>query len=219
MSNYAIKYFNEFYTGGRELGNHFITKVLQRIKRLSGYIENPKIPLFSSDLEGACQSLGSVGMNLTNLRLMMILVLSFMGFLRFNQLSNLKRSDFISGSISDFISHWFHLAKFNSNLCLLDLTKRYFVLAGIDKQCKKYIFRVIEITKNGQKQMEIDNPISYTTVRGHVFELLANIGLDLKKFGLYSLQSGGASAAPNLGVNDRLFKKYGWWTSGKVKDR
>ena len=60
MSNYAIKYFNEFYTGGRELGNHFITKVLQRIKRLSGYIENPKIPLFSSDLEGACQSLGSV---------------------------------------------------------------------------------------------------------------------------------------------------------------
>ena len=34
-------------------------------------------------------------MNLKNLRLMMILVLSFMGFLRFSELSNLKRSDFI----------------------------------------------------------------------------------------------------------------------------
>ena len=34
-------------------------------------------------------------MNLTNSRLMMILVLSSMGFLRFSDLSNLKRSDFI----------------------------------------------------------------------------------------------------------------------------
>ena len=34
-------------------------------------------------------------MNLTNSRLMMILVLSFMGFLRFSELSNLKRSDVI----------------------------------------------------------------------------------------------------------------------------
>ena len=34
-------------------------------------------------------------MNLTNSRLMMILVISFMGFLRFSELSNLKRSDVI----------------------------------------------------------------------------------------------------------------------------
>ena len=27
MSYYAIKYINEFFTGGRELGSHFITKV------------------------------------------------------------------------------------------------------------------------------------------------------------------------------------------------
>ena len=34
-------------------------------------------------------------MNLTNSRLMMILVISFTGFLRFSELSNLKRSDVI----------------------------------------------------------------------------------------------------------------------------
>ena len=161
MSNYAIKYFNEFYTGGRELESRFITKVLEGIKRPSGYTENPKIPLSSSDLEGARQCLGSVEMNLTELRLMMILILSFVGFFRFNELSILNRSDFISGSISDFISYWLHLDKLNSNLCPLDLTKRYFVLARIYNQCEKYIFRVIKITKNGQKQRKIDNPISY----------------------------------------------------------
>ena len=64
---------------------------------------------------------------------------------------------------------------------------------------------------------KIDKPLSYTTVRGHVLELLANIGLDPKKLGLHSLRSG-ASAAANLGVNDRLFKKHGRWKSDKVKD-
>ena len=102
--------------------------------------------------------------------------------------------------------HWLHLAKLNLNLCTLDLTRRYFVLAGIEN------------TKNGQKLRKIDKPPSYTTIRGYVLDLLANIGLDPKKFGLYSLRSGGASVAANLGVNDRLFKKHGKWKSDKVKD-
>ena len=222
MSYYAIKYFNEFFTGGRELGSHFITKVLEGIKRLSGYTENPKSPLSSSDLKRAFQYLGGVEMNLTNSRLMMmILVLSFMGFLRFSELSNLKRSDFILHNTHMLIfiqksktdiyrkGYWFHLAKLNSNLCPLDLTKRYFVLTGIDKQSDKYIFRGIENSKNGQKLRKIDKPLSYTTVRGQVLDFLANIGLDPKKFGLHGLRSGRASAAANFGVNDRLFKKHG----------
>ena len=95
MSYYAIKYFNEFFTGGRELRCHFVTKVLKGTKRLSGYTENPKSPLSNSDLKRAFQYLGGVEMNLANSRLMMILILYFMGFLRFSELSNLKRSDFI----------------------------------------------------------------------------------------------------------------------------
>ena len=146
------------------------------------------------------------------------------------ELSNLKRSDFIlhnthvsiftEKSKSDIYrkGHWLHLAKLSSNLCPLDLTKRYFVLDRIDKQCDKCIFRGIEHTKNGQRLRKIDKPLSYTTVRGHVLDLLANICLDPKKFGLRSLLSGGASAAANLGVNDRLFKKHGRWKSDKVKD-
>ena len=147
-----------------------------------------------------------------------------MGFLRFSKLSNLKRSDFIlhNTHMSIFIEksktdiyrkgQSLHLAKLNSNFCPLDLTKRYFVLAGIDKQCDKYISRRIKNTKNCQKLRKIDKPLSYTTLRGHILDLLANIGLNLKKFGLHSLRSGGAlAAAANLGVNNRLFKKHGGW--------
>ena len=66
MSYYAIKYLNEFFTGGRKLGSHFITMVLEGIKQLSGYTENPKSPISISDLERAFQYLGGVEMNLIN---------------------------------------------------------------------------------------------------------------------------------------------------------
>ena len=110
-------------------------------------------------------------------------------FLRFSELSNLKRGDFIlhNTQMSTFIEkiktgiyrkgHWLHLAKLNSNLCPSDLTKRYFILVGINKQCDKYIFRGIENTKNDQMLKKIDKPLSYTTVRCHVVNLLPNIGL------------------------------------------
>ena len=205
-------------------------EVLEGIKRITGYTENLKSPLSSSDLKRAFQYQGGVEMNLTNSRLMMILVLSFMGFPRFSDVSNLKRSDFIihNAHMSIFIEksktdidrkwHWLHLAKLNSNLFLLDLTRRYFVLAGIDNQCDEYIFRGIENTKTVQKPRKIDKPLRYTTIRGHVLDFLANIGLDSKNFGLHSLRSSGALATANLGVNDRLFKKHGRWKSDKVKD-
>ena len=92
-------------------------------------------------------------------------------------------------------------------------------MAGIDKQCDKYIFRRIESTKNCHKLRKIGKPLNYTTLRGHILDLLANIGLDPKKFRLHSLRSGGAlAAAANLGANNRLFKKQGGWKSDKVKD-
>ena len=125
---------NLSFTVGEELGSHFITKVLEGIKKLSTNRENAKSTLSSSDLKRVFQYLGGVKMKLTNSRLMMILALSFMGFLRFNELSNLKCIDFkrINTHMSIFTEksktgiyregHWLHLAKLNSNLRPLDLT-------------------------------------------------------------------------------------------------
>ena len=38
------------------------------------------------------------------------------------------------------------------------------------------------------------------------------------KFGLHSLRSGGASAAANSGVSDRLIGKHGRWSSNSSRD-
>ena len=60
--------------------------------------------------------------------------------------------------------------------------------------------------------------LSYTRCLDLFKEALRSVGLDPKNFGLHSLRAGGASAAANIGVPDRLFKKHGRWRSETAKD-
>ena len=48
--------------------------------------------------------------------------------------------------------------------------------------------------------------------------MVQRIGLKKKNFGLHSLRSGGATAAANEGVPDRLFKRHGRRKSENAKD-
>ena len=47
---------------------------------------------------------------------------------------------------------------------------------------------------------------------------LRELGYDAKQFGLHSLRAGGATAAANAGVQDRLFKRHGHSRSETAKD-
>ena len=64
----------------------------------------------------------------------------------------------------------------------------------------------------------LNQPISYSTARTGCLKLVAKIGLDPNDFGLHSARSGGATAAANRGVPDRLFKRHGRWVSESAKD-
>ena len=55
-------------------------------------------------------------------------------------------------------------------------------------------------------------------MRVTILEGLLNIGVKYKRFGVHNIHSGGATAAANLGVKDRVFKKHGRCKSEKVKD-
>ena len=161
---------------------------------------------------------------------MLLCVLSFMGFLRFSEVINLKYSDiilkethmsiFIEKSKTDVYreGYWMHLSKLQSALRPIKLFKKYTEAAKIKESEEKFIFRQICHSKQGFKLKDQDKPISYTTVRDILLSNLKNIGLDKTQFGLHSLRSGGATAAANLGINDRLFQKHGRWKSEKVKN-
>ena len=55
-------------------------------------------------------------------------------------------------------------------------------------------------------------------MRELLLEKLEKIGLNPKQYGLHSLRAGGATAAANAGVPDRLFKRHGRWYSENAKD-
>ena len=161
---------------------------------------------------------------------MLLCVLSFMGMLSFCEVIKLKNSNiilkethmsiFIEKSKTDVYreDYWMHLSKLQSALCPIKLFRKYTEAAKIKESEEKFSFRQICHSKQGFKVIDLDKPISYTTVRDILLTSLKNIGLDKTQFGLQSLRSGEATAAANVGINDRFFQKHGRWRSEKVKN-
>ena len=95
------------------------------------------------------------------------------------------------------------IARTASKTCPVAMTERYVKLAGISGCSNLNLFRGIVRTKNGIK-LRSQGGLSYTRMRELLLEKLAHLGLDTKVYGLHSLRSGGATAAANAGVPDRL---------------
>ena len=97
------------------------------------------------------------------------------------------------------------------------MLEQYITRAEIDLSSELHLFRGISHTKKGEKLRV--TPISYTRLREIVKTKLEEIGVDGGKYGLHSFRAGGAMAAANNGIPDRLFKQHGRWKSETAKDR
>jgi hypothetical protein len=92
------------------------------------------------------------------------------------------------------------------------MLKSYLLQANIANNSQEFIFRSVTFCKSTNTYLlRRSSPLSYTRAR-------ESLGFDKSKFGLYSLRAGGATAAANAGINDRLFKKHGRWASDFAKD-
>ena len=60
--------------------------------------------------------------------------------------------------------------------------------------------------------------ISYSCLRDLFRKKLSDLGFPPNEFGLHSLCAGGATAAANAEVPDRMFKRHGHWKSENAKD-
>ena len=72
-------------------------------------------------------------------------------------------------------------------------------------------------TKGGEYLRDY-GAISYMTLQEQFKAKMKYLGYQEDKFGLHSLRAGGASAAANADVPDRLFKRHGRWRSEGAKD-
>ena len=152
-----------------------------------------------------------------------------LAFLRYDELAKLRYCDVtfsplrmavhIASSKTDQYRQGDNVlvARTGSATCLVNMLERYYTMAALSTQSKLHLFRGIVVTKNG-KRLRSQGSLSYTRLRELFLSKLFQLGFDPKQFGLHSLRSGGASAAANAGVPDRLFKRHGHWHSESAKD-
>ena len=165
---------------------------------------------------------------------MAMALLAFAGFLRFDELANLKLKDlalhdthfelFIESSKTDQyrecaivpivksgadLRPWGNLEKY--------LSQAKLTLPTSSQGGDDYLFGNIQ-TKSGSQSIRPGSKLSYTRCREVLLKKIADMGLDPKSFSWHSFRSGGASAAANGGISDRMFKRHGRWRSENAKD-
>ncbi|MEW8548362.1 MAG: hypothetical protein AB2693_33070 [Candidatus Thiodiazotropha sp.] len=193
-----------------------------------------KEPISIETLKSFINKFAGVNCSLSDLRISTLVLLSFAGFLRFREVTKLRRSDinfcssyctiFISESKTDVyrLGNRLAIARTGSSFCPVNLLERYLAAANItDSNSDEYIFRAImyEVSSKSQKlRPDRYKALSYSTVRSIFLHKLSELGLNPNDYGLHSMRSGGATISANNGTIDRLWKRHGRWTSETAKD-
>ena len=167
--------------------------------------------------------------SLSDFRLAAACLLGFSGFLRISEVLNLRPCDCevseemikvrIVTSKTDQLRQGDELlvARTRSRTCPVAMLERYMAMTGISWSDQAFFFRPIQKTKNGES-LRASGKISCSCLWDLFNKKLSKLGFPPRDFSPHSLRSGGATAAANAKVPDRLFKRHGRWKSENAKD-
>ena len=134
MSYFAINYFHSIVGHQNPCPTSLPHNILEGIKRILAYSATKKSPVTVSQLYKMYNYFGTKTISLSNLRTILICVLSFMGFLRFVEVIKLRRCDIIKNKtfLSIFIEkiktdvyqevNWVYVTKQDTILCYVPLS-------------------------------------------------------------------------------------------------
>ena len=165
---------------------------------------------------------------LASIWLASVCLLSFVGFLRFDELANIHPCDLMIGpdhliiqiprSKTDQLRQGSEvaIARTFTETCPVAMLECYIRKGGIQMDSNKNLFRAI-VNGKIQKLREAGG-LTYSRMRELLKEKLEELGLTSADYNLHSLRAGGATAAAGAGVPDRMFKRHGRWKSENAKD-
>ena len=116
--------------------------------------------------------------------------------------------------------HVVHIARSNSLHCPVRWLSEYLERTDLISGEENYVISRLAKTKRGHNAHG-KKPLSDSTVRDLFNRDIAPVcdSIEPGSYCLHSLRSGGASAAINNGVSERLIGKHGRWKSGFSRDR
>ncbi|XP_041479963.1 integrase/recombinase xerD homolog isoform X2 [Lytechinus variegatus] len=231
---YALKWQVDCSINTRNRSNpcesKFLKLILEGIKRILARPVNRKEPITPDMLLSIVHKFDSGSVK--DLRNCSMLLLAYAGFLRFDELSNIKLSDielfdshmkvFLEKSKTDQFREgaWVIVSTTGKATCPVNMMRRYLESTqSVSRDENDFVFRPLTFCKSQNCYKLRKGKMSYSRCREIFKEVLEAIGVNSKKFGLHSLRAGGATAAAQIGVPDRLFKRHGRWASDSSKDR
>ena len=206
----------------------FVKATLEGMQRLLARPVVKKAPITPAMLEDMVED-AKKNRSLADLRLTTACLLSYAGFLWFNELVNTRLCDitidkekmvlYIPHSKTDQLRKGDELviARTQNRTCPVAMLESYLLETGTLLSDQRRLFRPICKSKKSEK-LRKSGSISYSCLRDLFKKKLKDLGYNSDEFGLHSLRAGGATAAANSGVPDRLFKRHGRWKSDGAKD-
>ena len=204
-----------------------VRNTLDGLKRMLAKPVQKKAPFSLQMLQAIAQDTNRDD-NLASIRLATICLLAFAGFLRYDELANIKPCDLqlsqshatirIPKSKTDQLRQGNEvvIARTGSETCPVTMLEKYIRRAKIDLSSELYLFRPIVGSK--VQRLRDSGQLTYTRLRELLKTKLEELGYPSTEFGVHSLRAGGATAAAGSGVSDRLFKRHGRWRSETAKD-
>ena len=208
-----------------------IRDISKAAKKMNGAHVVSRKQAVTADMIGTLVSASNLS-NLLDLRNVCIFVLAFAGFFRINEVLHIKYGDvrFQSGYVAIDVnnSKTDQLRKGSEvviasgssiDTCPVNILRRY--LTEVERyhiDSSHYIFRPLSKCRAGHKLVYVNKPISDSSIRDYFKRSFKDIVLDVSQFGTHSLRAGGASAAANAGVQDRLFQRHGRWKTVSAKN-
>ena len=195
--------------------------------------KSTRVPFPREILISLCEKFASNTASLRDLRICSMTVLSFAAFLRIGEILNLRRADI--GIHEDYISIRVRRSKTDKYskgsevlisagvtvACPKKILASYFEKAGLDSELTSecFIFRTLIKTSDGAMLISDGSRcLTYNRARDELAYYLECLGLERSVYGWHCLRHGGATAAAEAGVPDRLFKAHGRWQSEVAKD-
>lgn len=228
---YAISWAHKLAGYSDPCKSELVVSVREGSHRKIGHTTSRKEPITADILQKLVTKFGKNCNNLKELRIACMCLIGYAGFLRFSELSNIRRSHvsfyathvklFIVKSKTDIYREGKEvvISRTQNDTCPVSMLERYLSVAKIKADSDEFIFRSISYCKSSDDyKLRKSGSLSYTRSREILLEALESIGVDKSLFGLHSLRSGGASAAAAAGIDDRIFKKHGRWKSENAKD-
>ena len=226
---YSIKWAHSVISENSPTDSVLVKNVLEGAKRHLCVPTNKKEPITPELLKCMFDKFYCVG-SVYNQRLICACLLAYAGFLRISELLNLRRCDiqffrshasvFIQKSKTDIYrdGNWLIISRTGTSLCPVKNLELFLEWSCVKEDSDLFIFCTLMKVKDGYVFRPSNKPLSYTRMRELFIEAFSPFVSDIKSYGLHSLRSGGATAAANLGVPDRLFKRHGRWRSDMSKD-